>query len=44
MTNENKLVELFETSLICFLGALVAMLGFLLVWVVFTVAGFMRGS
>lgn len=42
MTNENKLVELFETSLICFLGALVAMFGFLLVWVVFTVAGLMR--
>ena len=31
MTNENKLGELFETSLICFLGALVAMFGFLLV-------------
>jgi len=34
MTNENKLVELFETSLICFLGALVAMFVFLLVWLI----------
>ena len=42
MTNEKKLMELIETSLICFLGALVAMLGFLLVWLLFTLAGFMR--
>ena len=32
MTNEKKLMEFFETSLIWFAGALVAMLGFLLVW------------
>jgi len=38
MTKENKLVELFETSLICFLGALVAMLGFFLVWLICTLA------
>lgn len=38
MTKENKLMELFETSLICFLGALVAMMGFLLVWLVCTLA------
>jgi hypothetical protein len=38
MTKENKLMEFFETSLICFLGALVAMLGFLLVWVICTLA------
>ncbi|HSE33491.1 MAG TPA: hypothetical protein VLA93_18100 [Pyrinomonadaceae bacterium] len=42
MTDEKKLMELIETSLICFLGALVAMLGFLLVWLLFTLAGFMR--
>ena len=36
MTNEKKLLELFETSVICFLGALVAMLGFLLVWLLCT--------
>jgi len=39
MTNEKKLMELFETSLICFLGTLVAMLGFLLVWLLFTLTG-----
>ena len=39
MTNEKKLAELFETSLICFLGALVAMLGFLLVWLLCSLAG-----
>jgi hypothetical protein len=38
MTKENKLIELFETSFICFLGALVAMLGFLLVWLLCTLA------
>jgi len=42
MTKEKRLVELIETSLVCFLGALVAMLGFLLVWIVFTLAGFIR--
>ena len=42
MTNEKKVMELFETSLICFIGALVAMLGFLLVWLIFTLAGFIR--
>lgn len=42
MTNEKKVTELFETSLICFIGALVAMLGFLLVWLIFTLAGFAR--
>jgi len=34
MTNEKKLTELFETSLIWFVGALVAMLGFVLVWLI----------
>jgi hypothetical protein len=42
MTNEKKLAELFETSLICFLGALVAMLGFLLVWLLCSLAGLAR--
>ena len=42
MTKEKRLVEFIETSLICFLGAAVAMLGFLLVWILFTLAGFIR--
>ena len=42
MTNENKLVELFETSLICFVGALVAMFGFVLVWLLLTLVGLAR--
>jgi hypothetical protein len=42
MTNEKKLVELFETSFIWFLGALVAMLGFLLVWLVCSLVGLAR--
>jgi hypothetical protein len=42
MTNEKKLAELFETSLIWFLGALVAMLGFLLVWLLCSLAGLAR--
>jgi hypothetical protein len=41
MTKDKRL-EFIETSLICFLGALVAMLGFLLVWIVFSLAGFIR--
>lgn len=42
MTKEKRLVDVIETSLICFLGALVAMCGFLLVWIVITLAGFIR--
>ena len=38
MTNQKKLMDLFETSFIWFLGALVAMLGFLLVSLVLTLA------
>jgi hypothetical protein len=38
MTKEKKLAELFETSVIYFLSALVAMLGFVLVWLVLTLA------
>ena len=42
MTKENRLAEFIETSLICFLGAMAAMLGFLLVWLVVTLAAFVR--
>jgi len=42
MTKEKRLAEFIETSLICFLGAMAAMLGFLLVWLVVTLAGFAR--
>lgn len=42
MTKEKRLAEFIETSLICFLGAMVAMLGFLLVWLVVTLAGLAR--
>ena len=44
MTKDKKLAELVETSLICFLGALVAMLGFALVWVICTLAGLVRAA
>jgi hypothetical protein len=40
MTKEKRLAEFIETSLICFLGAMAAMFGFLLVWLVGTLAGF----
>ena len=40
MTKEKRLAELIETSLICFLGAMAALLGFVLVWLVVTLAGF----
>ena len=39
MTKEKRLAEFIETSLICFLGAMAAMFGFLLVWLVATLAG-----
>jgi hypothetical protein len=42
MTKEKRLAEFIETSLICVLGAMAAMLGFLLVWLVVTLAGFAR--
>lgn len=42
MTNEKRIAEFIETSVICLLGALAAMLGFLLVCLVFTLAGFAR--
>lgn len=42
MTKEQRLAEFIETSLICFLGAMAAMLGFLLVWLVVTLTGFTR--
>jgi hypothetical protein len=40
MTKEKRLAEFIETSLICFLGAMAALLGFVLVWLVVTLAGF----
>jgi hypothetical protein len=40
MTNEKKISELLETSLIYTLSAVVAALGFLLVWLICTLAGF----
>jgi len=42
MIKEKKTSELLETSLIYMLSALVAALGFFLVWVVCTLAGFGR--
>jgi hypothetical protein len=42
MTKEKRLAEFIETSLICFLGAMAAMFGFLLVWLIVTLAGFAR--
>jgi hypothetical protein len=38
MTKDKRLAEFIETSLICLLGAMAAMLGFLLVWLVVTLA------
>jgi hypothetical protein len=40
MTDEKKIPELLETSLIYMLSAVVAALGFLLVWLICTLAGF----
>jgi hypothetical protein len=40
MTKEKRLAEFIETSLICFLGAMAALLGFVLVWLVVTLADF----
>lgn len=40
MTKEKRLAEFIETSLICFLGAMAALLGFVLVWLIVTLAGF----
>lgn len=34
MTKEKRAAELIETSVVCFLGALVAMLGFFLAWLI----------
>jgi hypothetical protein len=42
MTKEKRLAEFIETSLICFLGAIAALLGFVLVWLVVTLAGFAK--
>jgi hypothetical protein len=42
MTKEKRLAEFIETSVICLLGAVAAMLGFLLVCLVVTLAGFAR--
>jgi hypothetical protein len=42
MIDEKKIPELLETSLICMLSAVVALLGFLLVWLICTLAGFAR--
>lgn len=40
MTKEKRLAEFVEASLIWLLGTMAAMLGFLLVWLVVTIAGF----
>ena len=40
MTDEKKFSELLETSLIYMLSAVVAALGFLLVWLICSLAGF----
>jgi hypothetical protein len=42
MIEEKNIPELVETSLICFLSAAVAALGFLLVWLICILAGFGR--
>src|SRR4029450_2124843 len=43
ITEEKKSSDLVETSLICLLSGLVAVLGFLLVWLIGMLAGFGRG-
>ena len=40
MTKEKRCAEFIETSVICFLGTMAAILGFVLVWLVVTLAGF----
>jgi hypothetical protein len=42
MIDENNIPEVIETSVVCVLGAAVAALGFLLVWLICTLAGFGR--
>lgn len=42
MIDPKKVPELIETSLICMLSAVVAVLGFMLVWAVCMLAGFGR--
>ncbi len=42
MIDKNKIPDLVETSLICMLSAVVAILGFLLVWLIGMLAGFAR--
>ena len=39
MTNEKKISEILETSLVYMLSAVVAALGFLLVWLICSLAG-----
>jgi hypothetical protein len=40
MIDKSKIPDLVETSLVCMLSAVVAMLGFLLVWLIGMLAGF----
>jgi hypothetical protein len=42
MSEEKKTTEFMETSLICLLSAAVAVLGFLIVWLICMLAGFGR--
>lgn len=42
MIDKSKIPDLVETSLVCMLSAAVAILGFLLVWLIGMLAGFAR--